>query len=183
MQMHPPLANSMPITPEIKESKPSKSRRVLIASIALLLIGGGTFLAFIYFSETTENSPLAGSWMQSNGEVYTIKADGSGSNPSCDNGWSIKGNETTYSSDCTDISPNGEPLWSERIYSYEFVGDVLFMKLLSVEDQDGFDAAPSDILCTAWVLEELAPDASAWENIVNSTAMPEMCSGIAGLTE
>ena len=183
MQMPPPLENEVPNMLPAKKPWSPQFRRVLVGSVALMLLALGAFVGINYFSENAENSPLAGDWMQGNGEVYTIKTDGSGSNPSCHPKWSVEGNETTYTSDCTAISPDGEPLWTEKIYSYEFVGDVLFMKQLSQETQDGYDDAPSDILCTAWVLEDLAPDVETWETIVNATAMTEMCSGIAGLTE
>jgi hypothetical protein len=163
---------------------PSPNRRVLIAGVALLLIGGGALLGFMLWpEEATEPFPLTGVWMQGNGEVYTIEADGSGSNPSCMPKWTIQGNETTHAEDCTHLAPDGEPLWSEKIYSFEFVGNVLFMKYLSVENQDGYNDAPSDVLCTAWVLEDVAPDAETWGTIVNETAIPDMCSGIAGMTD
>ena len=161
----------------------NQNRRILIGGITLALVIAGTSLGFILWAAETESSPLAGDWMQANGEVYTIKADGSGSNPSCMPKWTVDGNETTHTEDCTSLSPNGEPLWTEKIYSFEFVEDVLFMKYLSVENQDGYNVAPSDILCTAWVLEDKAPDATTWETIVNATVMPEMCSGIAGIDD
>lgn len=165
------------------KSGPNQNRRILIGGITLVLIIAGTLLTFMLWPTDPEPSPLAGDWMQGNGEVYTIEADGSGSNPSCMPKWTIDGNETTLFSDCTRLSPDGEPLWSEKIYSFEFVGDVLFMKYLSVENQDGYNVAPSDVLCTAWVLEDKAPDVATWETIVNATVMPEMCSGIAGIDD
>ena len=165
------------------KSGSNQNRRMLIGGITLVLIIAGTLLGFMLWPTGPAPSPLAGDWMQGNGEVYTIEADGSGSNPSCMPKWTIDGNETTHSEDCTRLSPDGEPLWSERIYSFEFVGDVLFMKYLSVENQDGYNVAPSDVLCTAWVLEDKAPDTATWETIVNATAMPEMCSGIAGIDD
>ena len=106
------------------KSGANQNRRILIGSVTLVLIIAGTLLGFILWPTEPVPSPLAGDWMQGNGEVYTIEADGSGSNPSCMPKWTIDGNETTHSEDCTRHSPDGEPLWSERIYSFEFVGDV-----------------------------------------------------------
>ena len=160
-------------------------KKLVIFVVGILAVGGGTVgtMHFTGFFDSDEKEfLLQGEWTESSGDSFKIRSSGKMVDYGCDDAaWTIDGNETSFYYDCTAINPGGEELWRETTFSFVIDGDVVILKHLSIENQDGLEHSPDDLACMAWVDSSVANNAEEWNQTVSSIVMPAMCQSINDL--